>query len=329
MCAAPKKLELNFDVDAHRPGPRAARGLERSQGYSVGMGRRVWSGGFLLAATAVTAVASAQVRAARPETARHAMVVSIHHDATDAGVEMLREGGNAVDAAVAVGFALAVVYPAAGNIGGGGFMLIRRVGEAGRRQGALSGLSREGAGGGEAGDVSGREGECDPEDVDVGAKASGVPGTVAGLALCGEALRQAGAEAKVMAPAIRLARDGFVLRRTRRGALHHAKLLARFPESQRIFQRDGKFYKAGETFKQPDLARTLERIAANPEDFYKGKMARRWRRLMQQERRADYGSRPGGVSVQGAEPLVGHYRGLRGADVAAAELGRASCCWRR
>ncbi|MEO6983046.1 MAG: gamma-glutamyltransferase, partial [Edaphobacter sp.] len=80
-----------------------------------------------LAVTLVLAVAplSGQLSPDEPVRAKHAMVVTIHHDATDAGVSILKQGGNAVDAAVAVGFALAVVYPAAGNIGGGGFMLIR------------------------------------------------------------------------------------------------------------------------------------------------------------------------------------------------------------
>jgi len=261
----------------------------------------------LLSANLLTVVSTAQT-APEPVRAAHAMVVSIHHDATDAGVEVLREGGNAVDAAVAVGFALAVVYPAAGNIGGGGFMLIRP---------ASSKLA-----GGKARFLDYREmapvaatadmyldanGNVIPKMSTVGAKASGVPGTVAGLAFAERHYGRLGL-AKVMAPAIRLARDGFVLTESEARSLH-ASLLAQFAESHRIFQRDGNFYAAGERFKQPDLARTLERIAANPRDFYKGKMAKEIAAFEAQNGGNITARDLAAYKCRERTPLVGHYRG--------------------
>ncbi len=246
--------------------------------------------------------------AASPVRADHAMVVSIHHEATDAGVEVLREGGNAVDAAVAVGFALAVVYPAAGNIGGGGFMLIRPA-SVKLAQGQARFLDyREKAPAAASADMYlDAQGNVVPKMSIVGAKASGVPGTVAGLAMAERKYGRLGLT-KVMAPAIRLARDGYVLSEEEARGFH-AELLAQFPESHRIFQRDGKFYAAGERFQQPDLAHTLERIAANPDDFYKGKMAAEI---------AGFEAKNGGnitvadlaaYECKERTPLVGHYRG--------------------
>jgi gamma-glutamyltranspeptidase/glutathione hydrolase len=134
----------------------------------------------LLVSVAVTC--SAQTAVA-PVTAEHAMVVTIHHDATDAGVEILREGGNAVDAAVAVGFALAVVLPQAGNIGGGGFMLIRP-GTNKLADGKPHFLDyREKAPAAASANMYlDDKGNVIPKMSTVGSKASGVPGTVAGLA---------------------------------------------------------------------------------------------------------------------------------------------------
>jgi gamma-glutamyltranspeptidase/glutathione hydrolase len=258
-------------------------------------------------AASLTFGAAAQTAVA-PVRTDHAMVVSIHHDATDAGVEVLREGGNAVDAAVAVGFALAVVYPAAGNIGGGGFMLIRP-GSTKLAHGQARFLDyREKAPAAASADMYlDAKGDVIPKLSTVGAKASGVPGTVAGLAFAEKHYGRLGL-AKVMAPAIRLARDGFVLSEDEARGLH-AKLLEQFAESHRIFQRDGKFYAAGERFQQPELARTLERIAANPDDFYKGKMAAEI---------AAFEAKNGG-NITAADlaayeckertPLIGHYRG--------------------
>lgn len=207
----------------------------------------------------------------QPTRAQHGMVVSVHHLASDAGVEILREGGNAVDAAVATGFALAVVHPAAGNIGGGGFLLLRT--HDGRTTfidyrekaplAATETMYQD-----EHGNVFP---PTDPKSSVTGYRAIGTPGSVAGLAYAERKYGKLGL-AKVMAPAIRLAAQGFVLSDEEAGELHSSNLTP-FADSKRIFQRDGNFYQAGDTFRQPELARTLQRIAANPEDFYRGKMA--------------------------------------------------------
>jgi gamma-glutamyltranspeptidase/glutathione hydrolase len=253
--------------------------------------------------------AAAQIPAVAPARARHAMVTSIHHDATDAGVKVLREGGNAVDAAVAVGFALAVVYPQAGNIGGGGFMLVRP-GSARMNHGKPTFLDyREKAPA--LADVNmylDAQGNVVPKMSTVGPKASGVPGTVAGLAYAEKHFGRLGLR-KVMQPAIKLARDGYVLDAEVARAMHSASL-AQFPVSKRIFQRDGNFYETGEVFKQPELAKTLEQIAANPEDFYKGEMAAQIAAF----EAANHGLITIGdlanYKVRERVPLVGHYRGL-------------------
>ena len=259
----------------------------------------------LLAAASASVTAQTDVT---PVRRQHAMVVSIHHDATDAGVEILHAGGNAVDAAVAVGFALAVVHPAAGNIGGGGFMLIRPANNK-LANGQPRFLDyRERAPASASADMYlDNNRNIIPKMSTQGYKASGVPGTVAGLAYAEKHYGRLGL-AKVMAPAIRLAREGFVLTGPEATTLH-AKLLAQFPDSHRIFQRDGHFYTAGETFKQPELAHTLERIAANPSDFYHGKLAREI---------AAFEAKVGG-NITAADlaayeckeriPLLGHYHG--------------------
>jgi gamma-glutamyltranspeptidase/glutathione hydrolase len=257
---------------------------------------------------ALTTAAQAQ-QEETPVTTQHAMVVSIHHCATDAGVEILKQGGNAVDAAVAVGFALAVVYPAAGNIGGGGFMLIRPSSKALHNGQPIFLDYREKAPAAASANMYlDAQGNVILFKSLRGPMASGVPGTVDGLAYAEKNFGKLGL-AKVMAPAIRLATDGFVLTESEAAALHSSNLTS-FATSHRIFQRDGDFYKAGETFKQPMLAATLKRIAANPEDFYKGQMA---------EEIAAFEKAEGGIitaadlaayQVKERTPLVGHYRGL-------------------
>jgi gamma-glutamyltranspeptidase/glutathione hydrolase len=203
----------------------------------------------------------------RPVHAPHAMVASVHELASEVGVEVMQSGGNAVDAAVATGFALAVVHPQAGNLGGGGFMLIRTA------DGTIHFIDfREKAPAAATADMYlDAEGNVIGKASLVGYKAIGVPGSVAGLA---RAQKNYGKLplAQVMAPAIRLARDGFPLAWEDARDLRNDDL-AKFPESKRIFQRDGNYYKAGETFRQPELARTLERIAKDPDEFYHGAMA--------------------------------------------------------
>jgi len=202
-----------------------------------------------------------------PTHAPKAMVATVHPEASKVGVDIMQQGGNAVDAAVATGFALAVVYPEAGNIGGGGFMLFRRA------DGDVHFLDYREKAPAKAGAnmYLDSHGNVIPDMSTVGYKAIAVPGSVAGLAYAQQhwgklTLKQ------VMEPAIRLARDGFVLEYEQSKSFR-GRTLAKFPESHRIFQRDGNYYQPGEVFKQPELAKTLERISENPGDFYHGAMA--------------------------------------------------------
>jgi gamma-glutamyltranspeptidase / glutathione hydrolase len=203
----------------------------------------------------------------QPVRVRHGMVVSVHHLASDAGLEVLREGGNAVDAAVATGFALAVVHPIAGNLGGGGFLLLRmHDGESTfidyREKAPLAATETM---------YQDKKGNVIPDASVIGYRSIATPGSVAGMVYAERKYGKLGLK-RVMAPAIKLASEGFELSAEEAHELGDEDL-ARFPDSKRIFQRDGQLYKAGEIFKQPELARTLERIAADPGDFYHGKMA--------------------------------------------------------
>jgi len=201
----------------------------------------------------------------------HGMVATDEELASRAGVEILQKGGNAVDAAVATAFALAVVEPAAGNIGGGGFMLVRMA------DGRASFLDyREVAPGKATRDMYIKpDGKLDEVASVLGYKAVAVPGTVAGLEL---ALKKYGTMklADVMGPAIRLAENGFpVSQKLAQEFKYQRKDLQRFSVSSRIFLKDGAMYNAGETFRQPELAETLKRIAKNgAADFYRGETAR-------------------------------------------------------
>ncbi len=212
--------------------------------------------------------ASAFASGLRPVHAKHAVVVSVHEEASKVGAEILQKGGNAVDAAVATGFALAVVHPAAGNIGGGGFMLVRfadgKIHFLDYREKAPKAASRD--------MYLDAQGNVIPDASTVGYKAISVPGSVAGMVYAQKHWGKLPLKA-VMGPAIRLAREGVVLTFEEAQSLHN-KELAQFPDSKRIFQREGDFYEPGELLRQPELARTLARIAANPDDFYKGAMAR-------------------------------------------------------
>ena len=241
----------------------------------------------------------------QPERAEKGMVVSVHELASEAGVEMMKAGGNAIDAAVATGFALAVVHPSAGNIGGGGFMLVRM------NDGETHFLDfREKAPAKATATMyQDSQGNVIPNLSRVGYLASGVPGSVKGMV---HAQKQFGKLTlkQVMQPAIRLAREGYALSWDDARSMTRDAGLAQFPDSKRIFQNDGKGWKQGDVLKQPELARTLERIVESPDDFYTGKMARELAEFMQ---------KGGGLislddlrnyEVKDRVPVRGTYRGL-------------------
>ncbi|HEY6447317.1 MAG TPA: gamma-glutamyltransferase [Acidobacteriaceae bacterium] len=254
------------------------------------------------AASAATQVAL-RLKNDQPVRAPHAMVVTVHHLATDAGVEVLKQGGNAVDAAVAVGFALAVVHPVAGNIGGGGFMLIhehdgRNLFIDYREKAPLAATPNM---------YLDAKGNVIPDASIVGYKAIGVPGSVAGLVYAEEKYGKLTLP-RVMAPAIRFAADGFVLSSEESAELHDS-LLTGFPASRHIFQRDGDFYRPGETFRQPELAETLRRIAANPADFYHGAMAHKIAAAIQKGGGLITADDMARYTVKERQPVIGTYHG--------------------
>jgi gamma-glutamyltranspeptidase/glutathione hydrolase len=221
------------------------------------------SAAVLLLSCAIAETSSAPVRA------RYGMVVSQEETASNVGAAVLREGGTAIDAAVATAFALAVTHPVAGNIGGGGFLVYRPAsGE------PVAYDFREVAPAKASPTMFMKNGKYDFDLHHNSYVSVGVPGTVAGLHL---AWKEQGKLPwrRLVEPAIALARDGFVVTegfaRSLRGELPEFK---KYPATLAQFTKNGTPYEAGETFRQPDLARTLERIAAQgPPGFYEGETA--------------------------------------------------------
>jgi gamma-glutamyltranspeptidase/glutathione hydrolase len=209
-----------------------------------------------------------------PVRAPHGMVASTSRIASEVGVDVMKQGGNAVDAAIAVAFALAVTYPAAGNLGGGGFMMIRM------RDGRTTAIDyREMAPAaatrnvyiGKSGNLIEGEGSST-----VGYRAAGVPGTVAGMDM---ALNKYGSGKlkwdQAIEPARRLAAEGFPLSHSlARSLMGSDDLLGLYADSKKIFLKNGNFYKAGDVLRQPELAATLERLQKNgSSEFYRGRTA--------------------------------------------------------
>lgn len=251
-------------------------------------------------------------RAATREPVRglHAMVASQHELASKVGVEVLKKGGNAVDAAIAVGLALAVVYPEAGNLGGGGFMLIRKKGGSAYaidyREMAPAAATRD-IFVDKSGNLIRGEGSST-----VGYRASGVPGTLAGFDL---AFKKYGSGKvtwqQLVEPARLLALKGYNLTDRLAGLLYsYRETLAKYPDSKRIFLNNGNYYKEGDIFRQPDLAQTLERIEKQGAgEFYTGKTAE----LIAADMKANGGlitlEDLKNYQAKVREPLRGSYRG--------------------
>ena len=252
-----------------------------------------------LGLAAVLAFAPPADAARAPVRAKRGMVASQHFLASKVGLDVLADGGTAVDAAVATALALAVVHPAAGNIGGGGFLLYR---PASGEPAAYD--FRETAPAGSSPTMWLRDGKYDEARHHESHLAVGVPGTVAGLHL---AWKEQGKLPwrRLVDPAIALARDGFVVTDVlARGLRSVLPDMQKYPASVAQFSKAGTPYEPGDVLKQPDLARTLERIAKDgPAGFYEGETAR----LLEEEMKR------GGGLVTRADLKA--YRALRRAPV--------------
>ncbi|MDZ7288637.1 MAG: gamma-glutamyltransferase [candidate division KSB1 bacterium] len=242
-----------------------------------------------------------------PQRARHGMVVSSHYLASKAGVEIMKKGGNAVDAAIATGFALAVTHPSAGNIGGGGFMIVylnngRVTAFDFREQAPAAAHERMYL------DANGNYIEGLNHE---GYLAIGVPGTVAGFFLAHEKFGSKPMR-ELIAPAIALAEKGFSLSWALADDFKAlARIFKKYPGSAKVFlKKDSSAYEPGELWRQPDLAKTLRRIQNNGRDgFYKGETAR----LLADEMRKNGGliteTDLANYRAKEREPIHGTYRG--------------------
>jgi gamma-glutamyltranspeptidase/glutathione hydrolase len=241
---------------------------------------------FVASALALGLFAQSLTWARQPVRAAQAMVVAQEPMAAEVGLAILKSGGNAVDAAVAMATTLAVTYPYAGNLGGGGFMLVRM---ADGRTAFFDFREKAPSAAGPKMYLD-KDGKPTRESV-VGWRASGVPGTIRGLEL---AHRKFGQQkwADLLAPAVKLAGEGFPVSYNLSQSLKSAGryqaaaidssvltaggILTHDPESRRIFLRENRYYEVGETFVQPELAATLKRIQkSGAAEFYEGETARR------------------------------------------------------
>lgn len=232
------------------------------------------------------------------------MVVTGEANATAIGVSVLESGGNAIDAAVAIGFALGVTHSGMCGLGGGGYVLVRMA------DGRTAFFDfRERAPGKASRDMfTGPDGKLS-RDVVAGWRAAATPGTVRGL---DAAHKKFGSKAwrELLQPAIGLAAKGYALSYARAQAFKRSELLAQFPESKRIFLKGGQYYEPGERLVQPELARTLERIAQfGATDFYEGEIARHFAGAVAKEGGLIALSDLKAYKVAEREPLTGRYRG--------------------
>ena len=251
------------------------------------------------------------VSAARqPVRAKHGIVASTNVVASQVGVDIMKRGGNAVDAAIAVAFALAVTHPAAGNLGGGGFMVIRlkngKTTAIDYREMAPAAATRNIYLDKNGNLIQGEGGSL------VGYRAAGVPGTVRGMEL---ALKKYGSGkltwSQLVEPARRLATEGFTvtnsLARSLRG---NDDYLSQYAETKRIYLNNGKFYSEGDLFKQPDLGATFTRIQRmGPNEFYQGETARMIAADMKQNNGLMTLADLNGYVAKERQPVRGSYRG--------------------
>jgi len=232
----------------------------------------IMAGVMLLVGTMAHAAAILEGERMSPVQGKEGMVVTSHFLATQSAQDVLKKGGNAIDAAVTAAFSLAVTQPRSGNIGGGGFMLISSE----KNNEVVAVDYREKAPAGATVDMFlDKEGNADSQLSRYSHLAAGVPGTVAGLALALETYGTISLK-EAMAPAIKLAEEGFVVTpRFSDGLKDKQEMLKKWDSSSKIFYKpDGSFYEPGELFVQKDLAATLKRIAEQgAQEFYVGKTA--------------------------------------------------------
>src|SRR5437588_2073053 len=258
--------------------------------------------------TSVLTTSSAASR--EPVRAGHGIVASTNEIASRVGVDILKRGGNAVDAAIAVAFALAVTHPAAGNLGGGGFMMIRlkdgRTTALDYREMAPAAATRN-----IYLDKNGKVIEGEGGSIE-GYRAAGVPGTVRGMEL---ALKKYGSGkltwTQLIEPARKLAANGFTVNYTlARGLRGNREYLSKYPETKRIYLNGGQFYNEGDRFIQPDLAATFARLQQRgPNEFYEGQTARLIVDDMKQHKGLITAEDMRGYVAKERETLHGNYRG--------------------